>query len=486
MQQQQQSSQPAATQQEDDGSDNDILSQENRAFSEYGAQHEPLSQQQLEFHRPANSQEAYDPGLGAHSWSSSAGQTPTRQLRSSPIAIVRPNNEKANEPTGFETDADDDSEVDVVERDAIRLRRKYGDKVVAASSYQPGMTNEANSSSMFSKTMLKAPYLGSLSKAENFLKSLPPISLSDENANYHLGEPPSEITSYGSLRESHQRGKFLDGPSSYREPRSGQIRRLDHRLRAGPSMSTSHQPPLSIGERIEQAQRQKKEETGDVVDAGGASRLAMMMDKASKNDSDTQRGEEISELDSFNLAAAAPSAASHELSAFDTDEIENYDKFDPPNMMATSLTAFEVLHASSQLGAGYQRNHTQRFMQQQQEQSTAAASTRTTAPSSGLPSEREVREQHFQPLSRSLSDPTPHHLQRSPMIAPTLQQLNSPPVTTALVGGGQPGVYWATAYGLGAMAQPGVQHAALANTSATADQLIDTPDTDAAFDMDME
>lgn len=40
----------------------------------------------------------------------------------------------------------------------------------------------------------------------------------------------SNAMSYGSLRESHLGGRFLDGPSSYRDSRSGEIRRYDERL----------------------------------------------------------------------------------------------------------------------------------------------------------------------------------------------------------------------------------------------------------------
>lgn len=479
-----------------DSQDGDTLYQENLVYVDFGAQHEQSSHfqqqqdQEQEIHHPADPQQAYaNFGLASHSSSSSLGQISAtqQQLRSSPIAIVRPPSEKASgEPTGFETDEDDDSEIDVVERDAMRLRRKYGDKVMA-KSYQPGMAQETSTSSM-----LMAPYLGSLSKSENFLMSLPPISLSDENTNYQYGEPPSEITSYGSLRESHQRGKFLDGPSSYREPRSGQIRRLDRLGRPGAAgLSKSHQPSMSIGERIQQAQKQKKDETGVAADVAGASTLAMMMDEASKN---PQSGadEAVSEFESFKLGATTV-VAPHELSAFDADEAEVYDKFDPPTMMSTSLTAFEVLHAASSVKmAGYERNHTQRFVQQQQGTqrfvqqhqhghiSAASASTHnnniTTTTSSVLPSEAAIREQHFQPLSRSLSDPTPHHLQRSPMLAPTLQQPG--------------GAYWPHhhAYGLTAMDHSAAaQHAAaLGNNATTAPDQLDNPDTDEAFDMDME
>eukprot|EP00429_Kryptoperidinium_foliaceum_P001859 CAMPEP_0176017202 /NCGR_PEP_ID=MMETSP0120_2-20121206/8243_1 /TAXON_ID=160619 /ORGANISM="Kryptoperidinium foliaceum, Strain CCMP 1326" /LENGTH=263 /DNA_ID=CAMNT_0017350219 /DNA_START=29 /DNA_END=817 /DNA_ORIENTATION=+ len=248
--------------------EHDTLQDENRSYSAYAVpQHESLwSEQQLR----------YQPGIpqthlpGPRSSSSPLDQAAKR--RSSPIAIARSSDERSIEAGGIDSDDDDeDSVIDVVERDAIRLRRKYGEKAVAtAASYHPGMT-EATSSSILSKTLLKAPYLGSLSRSENFLSSLPPMSLSTDDRYNYDDEPPVEIRSYGSLRESHQRGKFLDGPSSYREPRSGQIRRLDYRTRQGAGLSQSHQPTVSIGERIQQAQKlkaaqnqkRKKDEPGD-------------------------------------------------------------------------------------------------------------------------------------------------------------------------------------------------------------------------------
>lgn len=485
--QQVQSSERAST-------EDDTLYQENRVYSEYGAQHESLWEEHaIPLQLPAErEQQPYTPSGLTSQLDSSSLAAPSR---STPIAITRPSSQRASAPSsGFETDDDDDSVIDIVERDAIRLRRKYGDKVVpTAASYQPGMTDNTPGS------MLKAPYLGSLSKSENFLMSLPPISLSDEKDMYKYNEdPPNEIGSYGSLRESHQRGKFLDGPSSYREPRSGQIRRLDHRGRypvpgAGLSISLQDNNSLSIGERIQAAQKQKKDETSD-GEAAGTSTLSMMLNEASKNP-DSLQDETTSELEQFTLPSSTISGvAAYERSAFGEEDLEAYDKYDPPTMMSTSLTAFEVLHSASKDMAGYEHNHTQRFVQRKQAQYKAAAST---FGNSGLPSEAVIREQRFQPLSRSLSDPTPHHLQRSPMLSPSLQQqLHSPGGPTALLcTPGTPGsiatAYWPHHPYAGMVLDPSAtmvqQHASLANdTATTPDQLLHNPDTDAAFDMDME
>lgn len=76
--------------------------------------------------------------------------------------------------------------------------------------------------------------------------SLPPISLTDNVESSH------ELPSYGSLRDSHQEGKFLDGPASYRD-RSGQIHALRHNqaVRLDDS-ATSYNPPLHAMQQQQQ------------------------------------------------------------------------------------------------------------------------------------------------------------------------------------------------------------------------------------------
>lgn len=456
-----------------DQQEDDAVYQENHAYANYGAaQHESPWDDPHRQH-PVEQQQMQSRISGTGTYSLSSGQnTSMNQPRSSPIAIVRPLSEQTAEPTGFETDDDDDSVVDVVERDAIRLRKKYGDKVLVAS-YQPGMIDETVK---VSKSMLQAPYLGSLSKSESFLTSLPPISLSDEDRYKYEEEAPAEIASYGSLRESHQRGKFLDGPSSYREPRSGQIRRLDHRLRypANKGLSSSQQQALSIGERIQQAQKQKETQKQNVNGSGESeavattSTLSMMMDEVTKS-TESQQEEGHSEFERM-----VPIRGSvHVTSTFGAEDAQMYDKFDPPTMMSTSLTAFEILHTTSKSMTEYQT--VQRFVEMKQERNDSALGN------SGVPSGAKIREQQFHPLSRSLSDPSPRSLHHSPMATPTLQQLNLPLGGNNLLGvPGNP--YWTHPYGI---VDPSAQLVALANSAPNLDP-IHNPDTDAAFDMDME
>ena len=428
----------------------DTIHQENRAYTERSVgDYSPL----------VRAQHSTPP---AASLAPSTDQFPTTQARSNPIAIARLPPEEVNDTVGFEAgdddDDDDDAGMDVVERDARQLRKKYGSSVIAAS----GMTEEL--SSITSGSLLKAPYLGSLSKSESRLHSLPPISLMDESTIYNYDEEPqTEITSYGSLRESHQRGKFLDGPSSYREPRSGQVRRLDrHRFPVG--LSRSHQPTISIAERIQQNKKrnsslkQKTDATNsDVTEKSG---LAILFAKASAEPASLEGKDAIGPHEAFKLPTTNVTGEfPQHLSVFGGDEDEAYDKFDPPTMMSTSMTAFEVLHnASHQWNVPKPENH----------------------------------EHSFQPLARSMSDPTPH-LQRSPMLSPSSIQLNSPvgnelgslASTAVLAEGGAPPFWQASPF---MTSMVGEDASLLPNTRVSPFSPYEAhdPDMDAAFDMEME
>jgi hypothetical protein len=214
--------------------------------------------------------------------------------RSIPIAIQRrsPSNRKKeigdhhlsrSRTSIYDDDDDNDSDIDV-EGDAIKLRRKYGNKIVQTyqqeSSILPSSTSAAGTTatrfrnhnrslSTSSASILNAPYFGSLSRSTNQILSLPPMSLgggdnNNDNIMYDddgqvVVEPPESIISYGSLRDSHERGRFLDGPSSYREPMSGKIRQLDHRLRYhGSRQQPAGSADLNIGERLRERLQQSR------------------------------------------------------------------------------------------------------------------------------------------------------------------------------------------------------------------------------------
>lgn len=123
--------------------------------------------------------------------------------------------------------------------------------------------------------LLWAPWLGSVSSNSKLDSSdeIPDTALPPPMVV--LNNPPSDFcisttNSYGSLRDSHLKGRFLDGPSSYRDSRTGNIRRIQHRVRFGdhhnnnndanipnnnnsPMSFTAHaMGGLSIGERMMQ------------------------------------------------------------------------------------------------------------------------------------------------------------------------------------------------------------------------------------------
>jgi hypothetical protein len=336
---------------------------------------------------PSRQQETHDNSLTYHQplGDCELQQHPEAQARSNPIAILRP--PQADEMTA-ETD-DEDSVVDV-ELDAIRLQRKYGAKVVAAT-YQTRASEP-----MISRSMLRAPYFGSLSRSENYL-SLPPMTLSDA-----YDEPPADVGSYGSLRDSHQKGRFLDGPASYRDTRTGQLRSLNPRVRYN-GVSNSN---LSIRERMQQAQqkmneKKKKETKTETKDHKNTSTLAAMMDQASKEPETATSAETNNGLP---LPPGESTAA--ELNQFGELEVN---RFEPPAMMmSTSLTAFEYLLSANKLNkpSGAARSFQPEIL------------------------EHLVREEQFQPISRSKSDPTPHL--RSPRLGTRTATTNHQPPTMQL------------------------------------------------------
>ena len=326
--------------------------------------------------------------------------------RSSPIAIRLPPGDMKKEID--ESDVDDDSIHIDVEGDAVRLRRKYGNKIVQTYNQESTILQSSNTRKRDKTSVLNAPYLGSLSKSSNQVLSLPPMSLAGDPTH---GESPESIVSYGSLRDSHQRGRFLDGPSSYREPMSGKIRQLDHRLRYH-----GRRPELNIGERLQKSRKLKelrqkeeskkmKEESSDkanndTTDKGekqerkaDTSSLSAMMKDVSQSahtigtDADFQEG--FSPLGPESLipiqTGNTPSTQSHE------HQISR--DLSPRNMLSTSLTAFEFLKTSNTdtFSGDNTRGHSSSI-------ALATDANQTTDIRSCI---------GFQPLARSMSDPSP-------------------------------------------------------------------------------
>jgi hypothetical protein len=76
----------------------------------------------------------------------------------------------------------------------------------------------------------------------------PPMTLTEQS---EAGLLQSETPVYGSLRDSHLEGKFLDGPASYRDRSSGRLHPLRHnqQIRLDDS-ATSYHAPSSLASRL--------------------------------------------------------------------------------------------------------------------------------------------------------------------------------------------------------------------------------------------
>jgi hypothetical protein len=418
--------------------------------------------------------------------------------RSSPIAIQRsPSNRKKeigdHLSRSIYDDDDDDSDIDV-EGDAIKLRRKYGNNIV--QTYQPESSilsstaaaetsnnrfrnhnRSLSASASASASILNAPYFGSLSRSTNQILSLPPMSLGggDNNITMYdddgqvIVEPPESIISYGSLRDSHERGRFLDGPSSYREPMSGKIRQLDHRLR----YHGSRQPAAelnNIGERLREGLQQsrklkelrQKEENmkkksisnnknkegglydddnnndkgndnndddnyttinkGELQDQkmAGTSSLSAMMNGVSQS---VNPPEEYSSLGPEILMPIETGIQDYHENQISTEELPSPSRM----MLSTSLTAFELLKTSNKdnIISDYDKRVASTGGQQGQSTTLLSLAPLVTTVSNKNNTElfnlmslnttqtttKEIRKPHndngFQVLARSMSDPSP-------------------------------------------------------------------------------
>mmetsp|Transcript_5217 Transcript_5217/g.8238 ORF Transcript_5217/g.8238 Transcript_5217/m.8238 type:complete len:583 (+) Transcript_5217:67-1815(+) len=347
----------------------------------------------------------------------------TAMPRSSPIAIVRPptggNARVDDSDDDDEEDDDDDSGIDV-EKDALKLQKKYGGKIVQTYQAPSTMLNSNNNSrNIKPSSILNAPYLGSLSKSANQVLSLPPMSLAGGTMygnDSQLGEPPESIGGYGSLRDSHERGRFLDGPSSYREPTSGRIRQLDHRLRYH-----GRPPELSIGERMQQARKlkeiQQKEQArrNSSSDDGekpnekqtATSSLSAMMNEVSITSHSAQ--EAAGDSSSLGEEILIP-VMTNEMASFRDDEVQQMMTDTSNLMLSTSLTAFEILKTTNV--HVYSDDNGYRQSSSRGVTVPSGEANQTTPGDAAVASNLKQHHQHFQPLARSMSDPTPRFSQQ--------------------------------------------------------------------------
>ena len=402
--------------------------------------------------------------------------------RSSPIAIIRPPGGTKEEIVDCDFD-DDDSVIDV-EGDAIKLQRKYGNKIIQ-SYIQESTLMKSNAGRREKSSVLNAPYLGSLSKSSNQVLSLPPISLAGDST--FIGEPPESIVSYGSLRDSHERGRFLDGPSSYREPLSGKIRQLDHRLRYH-----GRQPELNIGERLQQSRKLKeirlkeeskrKEEETNCSDSEGEklerketkSSLSAIMREASQNlNTGSVDVDNIPESNQYSSCERLVPVRGGDITPTHSHKNRPFVDWPPRNMLSTSLTAFELLKSSNT------------------DTLSGCDSIHPSHPMTHLTDTDQLinfrNSSGFQPLARSMSDPSPRFQNLS------LSEISTTSALPATQSGGLPAHTENTLTGIEQQEtyshlQHGTQHAIDYNllNSHRSQQADHDPSTDGAFgDMDM-
>lgn len=181
--------------------------------------------------------------------------------------------------------------------------------------------------------LLHAPLLGAVRNNNDYLIQQislpPPMSLLDQDDDGKMDMYPGN---YGSLRDSHMHGRFLNGANStYRDQTTTSAYRSQNISSLG-SVSVGIRDPvqngLSIGERI-QRQRRVKEKVGNTNGLDHISSLAALMESSAL--SDGNHGSPVhtaaTELNGSNLQDLTSEAAVR-------NDIE---------MMSTSLTGLQIL-----------------------------------------------------------------------------------------------------------------------------------------------
>ena len=306
-------------------------------------------------------------------------------VRSSPIAIIR-TPEGQSDDSSSEEDGDSTIEADM---DGLKISG-----------------NDRASSRSLPNHLLRAPRLGSMPSdnidywIDRHPTMLPPAAKSGESTSRPSSKGgPSLLsggddrhTSYGSLRESHMRGKFLDGPSSYRDKTTGDIRSLQHRVRFQEgSVASSLPPSLSIGERIMKSRKQQvASKEGGSSSSKDKGSLTALLEAA-----DTEP--ELNTAEELPVKARTPTFY---------EEEEEYRL--PSDMLSTSLTGLEILQAGLRVGPATGDQDV-----------SSASQTETHSPllfgnTEALPLDARG---HNALLTRSTSDPLPQGHPRVPVTA---------------------------------------------------------------------
>lgn len=303
--------------------------------------------------------------------------------RSNPIAIIRSDDDPYSDSSDDEV-GDGDTSTIHLELDALRIAAKSGKSGGGSSSSLPSH-------------LLRAPRLTALPDNENQNKSamqypamLPPAMSSAENPLGGLSGVvfgTEDRTSYGSLRDSNSRGRFLDGPSSYRDKNTGDIRALEHRIRYrdGQNMAQSLPASLSIGERIMQSRVKRKENAPVQDNSQPTSSLSALME-ASTDDHQVSSPQQAKDT--------MQQLKNRTVTFYDEDSARNL----PADMLSTSLTGLEILQA------GFRGNAC----------ASAQPNYRPTTTQTNLDKLPRDEFGNNGMLSRSLSDPTPEQARPSP------------------------------------------------------------------------
>lgn len=358
--------------------------------------------------------------------------------RSSPIAIRR----KEDKSDEFSSSDDDDEDED------LNLNRLNLDDANSDAKRRAAQ-------SLPNRYLLRAPHLGSV-PTRNADELLPAMSLSeqqDDTAGSSAGNfnnhPEDGTVSYGSLRDSQMKGRFLDGPRSfYRDRRTGKLRqRSDATRNVRFQMASSAPVPnagagsgggLSIGERIQQSRKLQKGQNSTTTNGPGVaiasngssgsekqqtSSLSAMLEGVSSSSSLIGGEPHNSSTAESPIIGRPPDNTCSNLNSIgglgssflDIDDGDD----DPSNMLSTSLTGLEILQRGLQKEA------------QQQKKSSANRSSFSTA----------QQQQGISLMSRSLSDTQPERrttLQQSVFFpaaasttATTASQLLIPPRNAA-------------------------------------------------------
>jgi hypothetical protein len=297
--------------------------------------------------------------------------------------------------------------------------------------------------------------------------------LSGVLTNSHSHHPHATTTSsYGSLRESNQRGTFLDGPSSYRDSRTGDIRQLRVRFQQQQqqlSNNTEHQQQhddsirdegLSIRDRMKLA-RARQTTPGAVSNHSPqkpTSSLAAMFD----DDDAAQRKSNTvaSSLPTSHFISHMLAVADHTTHGLSSGTFYNTDRFSdrPSGALSTSLTGLEILQRGG-----------------------LPTRSLATIQDDGPDELPRTTLGHNALLSRSLSEPLGGRRATPPGLIPPLH----------LSGGSSPAAAPPTSFLSAAMQQqqqqpPPFSQATNLLSSEVAELRLTDPDVEGAFEMDME